>query len=199
MKIKFFISVCFFILGARASAQTDPYLDSLQHFRQHYISTHDVVAGEDRAELHFFPVDHRYCLPVRFERIYEAPWFAMETSGSKKKIFRVYGILYFSLNDSTRKLHIYQSQDLMKNPVYSDYLFIPFTDKTSGEESYENGRYIDLRVGELDDPGFRLDFNKAYNPSCAYVSNTYNCPVPPKENELDLAIRAGEMKYGKNH
>lgn len=186
-------------LPVSTMAQEPSCSDSIRQFRERYISEHDVVLGEDRAHLRFFPVDTRYCVAATLERIYEAPWFPMETSGTRKKTYRVYGILHFTINDSSLKLHIYQSKDLLADPKYADYLFIPFTDRTSGEESYDNGRYIDLRIAELESGTFRLDFNKAYNPSCAYVSNKYNCPVPPPENQLDIAIRAGEMKYEKNH
>lgn len=158
-----------------------------------------MIRGDDRSYLRFFPVDKNYCLTARLEKIDEAPWFQMETSGPKKKTYRVYGILHFTLNDNIRKLHIYQSRDLMTDSLYADYLFIPFTDKTSGEETYANGRYIDLRIPELESGWYRLDFNKAYNPYCAYITDKYNCPVPPKENDLDIAIRAGEMAYGKHH
>jgi len=189
----------FLVYGTPLFSQEENYTDSLLRFRETYVEEHEVIRGDERANLRFFPIDKNYCVPVRIERIDEAPWFLMETSGPKKKTYRVYGILHFTVNDTTRKLHVYQSQDLMKDPQYADYLFIPFTDKTSGEESYANGRYIDLRIPELESGGFRLDFNKAYNPYCAYISDKYNCPVPPRENDLDIAIRAGEMKYGKDH
>ena len=54
-------------------------------------------------------------------------------------------------------------------------------------------------MAELDNGSYLLDFNKAYNPYCAYISNLYNCPVPPKENDLRIAVRSGEMKFGKSH
>lgn len=87
----------------------------------------------------------------------------------------------------------------MSTEKYADHLFIPFTDMTSGEESYENGRYIDLSIADVESGHFTIDFNKAYNPYCAYVSDLYNCPIPPKENHLSIKIKAGEMKYGKLH
>ena len=199
MKCLFSLFVAIFLYYPGLSAQEEQYADSLLRFRENYIEEHEVIRDNDRSMLRFFPVDKRFCVPARLEKIEEAPWFLMETSGTKKKTYRVYGILHFIINDTARKLHIYQSKDLMNDSAYADYLFIPFTDKTSGEESYANGRYIDLRIPELEKGNFRLDFNKAYNPYCAYISNKYNCPVPPRENELDIAIRAGEMIYGKDH
>jgi uncharacterized protein (DUF1684 family) len=73
---------------------------------------------------------------------------------------------------------------------HPEMLFIPFRDPTNGEESYEVGRYIDLEVRE--DDRYLLDFNRAYNPYCAY-NPEYTCPVVPNENILEAPIRAGEM------
>jgi len=72
-------------------------------------------------------------------------------------------------------------------------LFVPFRDKTTGQQTYPGGRYIELHYdGNLeDDVTFTLDFNLAYNPFCAY-SGAYECPLPPQENWLDVAIPAGE-------
>ncbi len=71
-------------------------------------------------------------------------------------------------------------------------LFVPFRDATSGVETYTAGRYIDLR--ENTSGFYDLDFNRAYNPSCAYGQD-FSCPIPPEENRLAVPIRAGERKY----
>ena len=123
----------------------------------------------------------------------------METSSKDKHIYRVYAVAHFRIHDTVQKLHIYQSQRLMEIEKYADHLFIPFTDLTSGEESYENGRYIDLKISDLETGSLTIDFNKAYNPYCAYVSDRYSCPIPPAENHLPIAIRAGEKKIAKDH
>jgi uncharacterized protein (DUF1684 family) len=194
------VFVCFSILiSLTGLSQNNSYYDSIRSYQDNYRSTHGVVKGADQKQIHFFPVNEELSIPARFEQIYEAPWFKMETSGSTKAIYRVYGILHFSIKDNAYKLHIYQSKDLMNRKEYAEHLFIPFTDETCGEESYENGRYIDLSVSDLSNGQYVLDFNKAYNPYCAYISDTYNCPIPPKENQLPVAIKAGEMKFGKGH
>jgi hypothetical protein len=84
----------------------------------------------------------------------------------------------------------------MRTAEYKNYLFIPFTDVTNGTDTYEGGRYIDISTSDIRDNKLTLDFNKAYNPYCCYT-NGYNCPIPPKENELTIAVNAGEMKYTK--
>ncbi|MEI9910512.1 MAG: DUF1684 domain-containing protein [Bacteroidota bacterium] len=81
---------------------------------------------------------------------------------------------------------------------YREQLFLPFTDLTTGEETYTAGRYIDLTFNDIIGDKVVIDFNKAYNPYCAYISGKYNCPIPPKENNLTVAILAGEKNYGKH-
>ncbi|HEX7845039.1 MAG TPA: DUF1684 domain-containing protein [Chitinophagaceae bacterium] len=175
------------------------YKDSLTTYQQKYVKEHGAVKGNDRNHLHFFPVTEKYRVSASVQKIYEAPWFKMETSGKEKKVYRVYAVVTFRINDTICKLHVYQSQQLMGIKEYADHLFIPFTDATTGEESYENGRYIDMTINDLESGSYILDFNKAYNPYCAYISDVYNCPIPPAENDLSVAIRAGEMKFGKLH
>jgi uncharacterized protein (DUF1684 family) len=189
--------VILFLAGSiTCSSQT--YIATIQSYRNNYISTHEVVKGNDRKYLRFFSIDKDFLVTAHFEKIYDAPWFRMETSGKEKKLFRIYGYASFKIKDTACRIPVYQSQELMASTTYAKYLFLPFTDKTCGEESYDNGRYIDLKIDDVEPGEFQLDFNKAYNPYCAYISNLYNCPIPPSENKLPVAIRAGEMKYGKN-
>lgn len=185
--------------GAPLKAQANSYTDSLRKYQENYIKTHEVVTGKDKAFLHFFPVNEKYRVKARIEKVPEAPWFKMETSGKEKKTHRVFAIASFMLQDTPVKLHIYQSQQLMGIKQYADLLFIPFTDRTSGEETYANGRYIDASLTDIKEDSLVIDFNKAYNPYCAYVSNVYNCPMPPPENDLPVMVRAGEMKFSKPH
>ena len=86
----------------------------------------------------------------------------------------------------------------MASEKYKNFLFLPFTDATSGIDSYESGRYMDIDMNEIQNNQLTIDFNKAYNPYCAYVSGVYNCPIPPKENHISIAIRAGEKNYLKH-
>ena len=82
----------------------------------------------------------------------------------------------------------------MKREGLEDYLFLPFIDDTNGEESYGGGRYIDLRIPEGDT--IVIDFNKSYNPYCAY-NDKYSCPIVPRINYLALEVRAGVMAFNK--
>ena len=118
----------------------------------------------------------------------------MSTSGNTKQQYRVFGIIHFNIHDTAVALHIYQSRSLMSSEKYKEHLFIPFTDLTSGRETYGGGRYIDLYISDIINNTYVIDFNKAYNPYCAY-NNSFSCPLPPKENLLQVAIRAGEKSY----
>lgn len=190
-----------FILGllpAIVCFAQESYQDSIKNYIKNYVDTHEVVKGEDRKHLHFFDVDPKYRVAAKFQRDQSNQWFEMPTSGSVKKVFRTYGTLIFTINDTLVKMNLYQSQGLMGSDQYKNYLFLPFTDASTGFETYESGRYVDLQTSDIKNDEVIVDFNKAYNPYCAYVSGVYNCPVPPKENHLAIAIHAGEMSYGKH-
>lgn len=180
-------------------AQNKTYNDSIESYFKNYVKEHEVVKGKDKELMSFFPATEQYRINCYFERIMDAPWFPMETSGLIKKIYRVYGKIKFTINDTTVYLNIYQSQDLMATQQYRDHLFIPFTDATSGDETYIGGRYFDFEIKDIKDNKLVVDFNKAYNPYCAYVTGKYNCPIPPSENRLLVAIRAGEKAFVKSH
>jgi uncharacterized protein (DUF1684 family) len=186
------------LVAATCSARGQSgYLDSLTSFQKDYVATHQVVKGDDTQFFRFYPVDEQYRVTADFKRTLNSNWFPMETSGTTKKTFRVFGVLQFSVHDTLVKLRVYQSQALMNSDEYEDHLFLPFTDLTSGEETYEAGRYIDLKTGDIVNDKVIIDFNKAYNPYCAYVDGKYNCPIPPRENQLEVSIMAGEMSFAK--
>jgi len=193
----FYIAVS--ILFVHISSAQNSYKDSIESYFKKYVKEHEVASGKDKEFMSFFPVSEKYRMTCSLERTMNSPWFRMESSGPIKKNYRVYGIIHFSINDTAVTLNIYQSQDLMTTKEYKDHLFIPFTDATSGEETYESGRYIDLEIKDIINENVLIDFNKAYNPYCAYVSGKYNCPIPPAENRLTVAIRAGERSFGKHH
>ncbi len=185
--------------GAGQKMDTPGYMDSIKAFRADYIQTHELLTtAEEKALLRFYPLNPAYRVAARFERYVDSPWFPMATSGRTPQIQRKYGRLTFLVHDTVLHLLIYQSQALLQKAATRDYLFIPFTDATSGSESYGGGRYIDCAVTDIQGGILVLDFNKAYNPYCAYKAG-FNCPIPPRENDLPVAIQAGEMNYGKGH
>ncbi|UOK41985.1 MULTISPECIES: DUF1684 domain-containing protein [Flavobacterium] len=142
--------------------------------------------------LDFYPVDMSFCVEAKLVKTPNEKPFAMKTTGSRTPLYVKYGELHFVLKGKECKLNVYQSIDLSKQEKFKNYLFLPFTDLTSGVESYGGGRYIDLEAS--DSSAITLDFNKAYNPYCAY-NEGYSCPIPPKENDILVEVRAGVMKF----
>ena len=197
VRIVFFIS--YILISSFVFAQSKTYKDSIESYFRKYVKEHEVVHGKEKEFMAFFPVNEKFRMSCGFERTMNSPWFRMESSGAIKKNYRVYGIIHFTINDTAVTLNVYQSQDLMASSQYKDHLFIPFTDATSGQETYESGRYIDLEIKDITNDKVMVDFNKAYNPYCAYLSGKFNCPIPPAENRLAVAITAGEKSFGKAH
>jgi hypothetical protein len=178
------------------SAQKKTYRDSILAYQQNYINTHEVVLKDDRKFLNFYRVDKSYRVAASFKRIIDLTGFEMNTSSGMKKKHFIYGLLIFKLHDSLVHLYVYQSAALMKQKKLKDYLFVPFGDATSGFESYGGGRYMEFFIKDIKNNKVILDLNKAYNPYCAYTTG-FNCPIPPMENLLKIAVRAGEKDYGK--
>jgi len=194
--IRFLFFVLVILLYQPASAQKKSYTDSILAYQKNYINTHEVVSKQDRKYLHFYPVDKSYRIAAVFKRINDTIGFDMNTSSGMKKKHFIYGLLTFKLHDSLLQLYVYQSAALMKQKKLKDYLFVPFGDATAGFESYGGGRYMEFYIKDIKNKQVVLDFNKAYNPYCAYTTG-YNCPIPPMENLLKVAVRAGEKDYGK--
>ncbi len=132
-------------------------------------------------ELRFQAVLHRHPTPQTIR---------IATNTTEERYALRYGYFEFQVEGQTCRLQVYRMLD--DPPPGQAMLFVPFRDQTSGRESYGGGRYIDLR--ENTSGIYDLDFNRAYNPSCAYGKD-YSCPVPPRENTLAVPIRAGEKKY----
>lgn len=142
--------------------------------------------------LDFFEPDTSYVVVARFMRTPEALPFLMPTTTERKSKEVIYGIVEFTLHGKTFSLEIYQNPELILEEKYKDYLFLPFTDLTNGIETYGGGRYLDLRIPKGDT--IVLDFNRAYNPYCAY-NKKYSCPLVPKVNHIDLQILAGVKAF----
>lgn len=145
--------------------------------------------------LAFFPINENYKVVADFERTPDEPIFEMPTSTERKPLYSQYGIATFTIDGKELSLRIYQNQDLMLDPEYEDYLFIPFNDLTNGDKTYDAGRYLDLKT--TSESTIVIDFNKAYNPYCAY-NDKYSCPIPPRENDLSIEIKAGILSFGKH-
>ncbi|PQJ76010.1 DUF1684 domain-containing protein [Polaribacter gangjinensis] len=148
--------------------------------------------------LDFFPVDSSYVVKATLVKTKNAPVFEMATTTDRKPLYKEFGILFFKLKGVDCQLTIYQSQDDLRDEKYKNYLFLPFTDDTSGNESYGGGRYMDVMTTDIaNDNTLILNFNNTYNPYCAY-NEKYSCPLTPRKNHLNLEIKAGIKKFKKD-
>ena len=136
----------------------------------------------------FFPIDLKYRVIAKFERAKDPETFKMKTSTKRLPLYDKYGKASFEIDGVAYELILYKSHSSYENEAYKDYLFLPYNDLTNGEETYGGGRYIDLQIPEGDE--IIIDFNQSYHPLCAY-SYRYSCPVPPRENRLNVRIEAG--------
>ncbi|MDN3593340.1 DUF1684 domain-containing protein [Zunongwangia endophytica] len=190
------------IFSSFCQEKTKDPIDQIKTFQEHlneeYRSPEESpLSEEERLAFKghdFYEIDTSFIVEATFVRTALESPFRMQTSSDRQPIYVKYADLYFTLKGKELKLAVYQSQTLKDDPKYFDYLFLPFTDDTNGKGSYAGGRYIDLKIPKEGTKEIILDFNKAYNPYCAY-SGGYSCPVPPTENNLDLKISAGVKAY----
>jgi uncharacterized protein (DUF1684 family) len=170
--------------------------DFQKDMNKHYAdSTSSPLKKEDLKvfqSLDFFPASADFFVKATFIRTEKEKPFKMPTTTDRKPLYVKYGELHFTIKGTKCQLNVYQNIDLSKKPGYADYLFLPFTDLTSGVESYGGGRYIDLRMQEGEQ--WTINFNLAYNPYCAY-NEIYSCPIPPQENDLKVEVKAGVKKF----
>ena len=185
------------LFAINANGQT--YADSITQYRKKYISdlvsdARSPIKPSQVKGINFYKPDHSYCVWGTFNATPGSVPFMIETHSGKKKPFREYGTVTFAIHDTMLTLHIYQSIDLIKVGGHENDLFIPFNDMTNYDATFGGGRYIDLSVNDIQNGMIELDFNKCYNPYCAYADG-YSCPIPPAENRLHLEILAGERMF----
>lgn len=142
--------------------------------------------------LEYYPANEKFFVVAKFIRTENEQPFEMKTSTDRRPVYVKYGEAHFNIDGQDFQLNLYRNIELSKKEQYKDYLFLPFSDLTCGNESYIGGRYIDMKIPKGDT--IVIDFNTAYNPYCAY-SYKYSCPKVPLENDLKIAIRAGVKKF----
>lgn len=197
MKLKYLIVSVLAAISFSVSAQT--YKGTIAAHRQNYLKEfledeRSPLRQEDFSNLHFYDADSTFLVEAVVTLLQDQSPFRMPTFDGTSKEFVRYAVLDFQLKDKPYKLTIYRNVALAANTQYKDYLFLPFTDQTNNKETYGGGRYMDLKVGDIENNRVLIDFNKAYNPYCAY-STGYRCPIPPEENDLQTEIKAGEKLY----
>lgn len=156
------------------------------------LSPDSPIIKADRASfqgLKYFPVDLKYRLEARLEPYSNSEKIKILTSKGEQDEYIKYGALKFTIDSVECSLDAFKST---APDVDSKRLFIPFKDATSGKETYGSGRYLELE--ESANKAYTIDFNLAYNPYCAYNAD-FSCPIPPAQNTLKVAIKAGEKNY----
>lgn len=140
--------------------------------------------------LKYFEPNPKFRINADLEPVENKKMVVLQTSDGKEQRYLEYAHASFSIDDVPCKLLILEVAD---NGPFRGTLFLAFADQTSAIDTYGAGRYLDVKKT----PGAQsitLDFNEAYNPYCAY-SDSFSCPFPPKENNLHVAILAGEKTY----
>lgn len=194
------ILYCLFALPALAAAQASPWWpDSLQAYwdrinADYRDPEHTPLPEEHRAhfkELERFAPDERSCVRASFKPR-AGKTFGMKTTTDRLPEYQPVGLLRFTIAGKKEKLTVYRNLALTTKAEYANHLFVPFTDLTNGLSTYGGGRYLDLQgpLGQV----VELDFNKAYNPYCAY-GGRYSCPIPPAENHLVVPVEAGVKAF----
>jgi hypothetical protein len=146
------------------------------------------IKAEDRDRflpLSYFPIDENYAVPAQLSESPQRTYLQMPTSTGKIRQMEHVGTLEFTLKGQPMKLSAFVEAGTER----ISQLFVPFSDLTSGTETYAAGRYMDL--DPMSTGIYIVDFNVAYHPYCYYNAD-YDCPYPPAQNRLAMPIRAGE-------
>jgi uncharacterized protein (DUF1684 family) len=157
------------------------------------VSFQSPISSKEREkfiQLDYYPINPDYYFELELKEYSEKEILEIQDTGGKQRQFLRWGEFRFVIGNEKCNLQAYKSSS------EEERLFIPFKDLTSGNETYGAGRYLDLTPEEnlTSDAKWILDFNRAYNPWCAY-SKKYSCPFVPPENYLNVKILAGEKKY----
>ncbi|GAB4037990.1 DUF1684 domain-containing protein [Spirosoma jeollabukense] len=163
-------------------------VDAERKEKDHFLKTSTESPIPDKTTfkgLAYFAPDPTYRVAARLEPFADKTQKLVVTmTDGSEEVYDKFAHAVFSLNGEACRLLV-----VKLDKTYS----ILFRDATSGKETYGGGRYIELNPDKLTDNRVILDFNTAYNPYCSY-NPSYACPLPPKENTLSVAIKAGE-KY----
>lgn len=197
------LTICLICFADSAKAQTFYGMTDVQEFRD---GRDKELRNKDESPLkeedfpkykglNYFPVDNKYRINAKLTKTSDEKYFLMPTSSGKTQKYIKYAVLEFKIDGNDHKLNVYQvgEETRLAYPEYKDLLFIPFKDMTNGKTSYGGGRY--LYILDTNQAEVILDFNLASNPSCAYGSDRFSCPIPPRDNHLKATIDAGEKSY----
>jgi peptide deformylase len=195
--MQFILYLLLFLLPFASKAQT--YQQKIDLYRSEIKSkfekdTFGPLRKENIGYLDYYSANENFVVQAEVEILFGEKPFRMPTYDGTSNEYKRYALLHFEILGEKYTLTAYQSAAIFQYPQYKDYLFLPFIDETNGFETYTGGRYIELDASKVVNGKITIDFNKAYNPYCAYSSG-YRCPKPPAENILQTHILAGEKAY----
>jgi uncharacterized protein (DUF1684 family) len=205
MKYAIAIIAFVFILAAVGKAQSFYGTEDVESFRRERDREFrdkktSPLLNEDFLKfkgLNYFEIDEKFKVKAEFTETPDEKYFMMPTSSGVAAKYVKVGVVKFQLDGKEHSLAVYQSEKALTDKAwrekYGHAYFIPFRDLTNGKETYGGGRYIYWKIPKSKDAF--LDFNLAFNPSCAYGSDKFSCPIPPRENFLQVRITAGEKKF----
>jgi uncharacterized protein len=177
----------------KSEQRLDPLLQERRDKDEAFKGENSPLSSAERAGfkgLSYYPVDPQFRFSLPLKRHPQPAALKIATNTGEMRGALRYGEFEFQVNGQPCVLQAYRMEDMQTQGGAA--LFIPFRDATSGKETYGSGRYIELK--ENTSGVYTLDFNRAFNPFCAY-NGTYSCPIPPSENILKVRIEAGEKSY----
>ncbi|MCC5931616.1 MAG: DUF1684 domain-containing protein [Cyclobacteriaceae bacterium] len=189
------IIVIYSLMGITGASE-EHYIEEIEKHRTEYnvflrnggeSPIKDAVHRKAFSGLEYFEIDSDYRVKASFEKAEVNQYIELGLNNNEKRRYQKKGHAVFTLGGQTQKLLVLQSMSPDDNE-----LFIPFYDETSAFETYGGGRYVHPVI--LPNNKIEIDFNKAYNPYCAY-NHEYVCPLPPAENKITVKVKAGEKKY----
>lgn len=184
-----------------AKAQDGSYLQEIktwqEELNEEYLDPdHSPLSRKDRQAFQghmFYPIQEKYRVTARFEPTPDSKPFPLATSKGTTKTYKRIGVLHFQLDGEDYTLEAYVEQRRFSLPGQPIYVFLPLVDETTGNETYGAGRYMHYE-GIPEGTEWVIDFNKLYNPYCAYSDN-YECPKVPEANYLPIKVEAGIKGY----
>lgn len=194
------ILLCLFSFGP-VNAQNLSYIEEIQAYRKEQNAeflnpSKSPLTAQERKEFKghdFFSIDEDYRVQARFEPTPDSKPFPLNTSKGTTQLYKRIGILHFELKGKPYILEAYLRIQRFTLPGQKTYVFLPLVDATTGESTYGAGRYLHYE-GIPEGTDWIIDFNKLYNPYCAY-SDKYECPMVPEPNHLPIAVEAGVKGY----
>jgi uncharacterized protein (DUF1684 family) len=197
-KVSFLFLLFFFSCGKDYTPDEKQYILGIEELREEkdqYMKNDSGSPFNFKGKVHFEPLNYYDPNP---DFIFKSKLFEYDnkdtvtifgTKGEERKVVR-YGFVKLDYKGENFRVNVYEGISRKGET----YISIWFTDKTTGEETYGVGRYLDFELNSDKNFTYTIDFNLAYNPYCAY-SPEYSCAIPAKEDYLDLAIEAGEKNF----